>query len=218
VCGLVGINDGSGRACSIRRANTLLNMNNVRNYIQNLCAYADFGWGVGIADGVEQLSKLEIDDLEMSRAPLEEIRKHVQDFRATYTSILSLVALKGEITPSVAPTSTQLNKRPSEFTDNTSSKRSKTSPPRTPDQQTVLPNPNYSNDSNLSGLSGISTESADEEYTKAFIKAFVQDSLMCLMSDFSTLSWTKSPVPTRLDIGSVSPLRFVFSLYVSNSD
>ena len=100
-------------------------------------------------------------------------------------------------TPAHSDPSVPSNKRPSEITvDPGTSKRPKpssnqtpSSNPRTPDQPTVLPNPNYSGDSILSGASN---ESADEELSRSFLKAFVDATLACLEDDFMELRWSKS--------------------------
>ena len=74
-------------------------------------------------------------------------------------------------------------------------KRPKTSSanePTTPNQITVVPNPNFSGGTN---------ESADEELTRDFIKSLLQDTRRCLSEDFRSLAWSRSDVESQLDLG-----------------
>ena len=125
----------------------------------------------------------------MSETPKADLRKNAPDFQLAYLALLAVIQPKVDDSTNVTTLSALNNmpthfdpsisssKRPSEITvDPGSSKRPKpssnqtpSSNPRTPDQPTVLPNPNYSGDSILSGASN---ESADEELSKKFLKSF----------------------------------------------
>jgi hypothetical protein len=147
------------------------------------------------------------------------LKRSAPEFQFAYLALLAVIQPKvdGSMdsvttptaalahTPTCSDPSVPSNKRPSEITvDPNPSKRPKqssnemlSSNPRTPDQPTVLPSPNYSGDSILSGGSN---ESADEELSRSFLKAFVDGTLACLEDDFMELRWSKSG-PTRIGVG-----------------
>jgi hypothetical protein len=154
---------------------------------------------------------IEVDKLARSETPKADLRKNASDFQLAYFALLAMIQPKVDDSTNVTALSTvALNNAPTHFdpsispskcpsettVDPGSSKRSKPSSnqmspsnPRTPDQPTVLPNSNYSGDSVLNGASN---ESADEELSKSFLKAFVDSTFACLDDDFAQLTWPKS--------------------------
>jgi hypothetical protein len=67
----------------------------------------------------------------------------------------------------------------------------------TPNQPTVVPNPNYSGSTDSSGDS---IESTDEELTRALLRSFLDDARGFLRINFRILDWTKSGLTTDLAI------------------
>jgi hypothetical protein len=125
---------------------------------------------VGIEDGVAQLSKFEIDDLERGIVTAKDIRKEVTDFRSTYRSIMNLVRQKQTNDPKRNTTisssqATNIISSPQRLTNPSANARKRPVPPtssqgpirrtksttqassagpKTPDQPTVLPSPGNS--------------------------------------------------------------------------
>jgi len=169
---------------------------------------------LGVDDGKEQLSSIRVSDLVNDIFAEDTIGDRAPHFAASFRGILALVQNTKTSDDATKPSSVPLTtSNPSKATqkraaDDTAgekdAKRTKVLPdeslpkgPRTPDQPTVLPNPNYSGSTDSSGGS---LESTDEELTKALIRSFLDDARGFLRLDFRVLDWTKSGLKTDLAI------------------
>jgi hypothetical protein len=154
----------------------------------------------------------EIDKLTLD-TNAEDALCDVRNFQNTYSSLLSLVQRKVEDTQNtISSLSSSIphlilatRKRPLEPSSNhPSSKRPKivpaplaTSSPKTPDQQTTLPDPSYTGNTDISGKS---EEATDEEATRVFIATFMREAARCLMAEFRDINWSKSKVGTQIQL------------------
>jgi hypothetical protein len=171
---------------------------------------------VGINKGICELSSLEMDDLNFSMEPEDDIGQEGGFFQSTYSSMLQLLVFKkGGEGNSASPSLSTTTDLPSIISSSSSQKRpasldlsaheplpkhvnpphSSPPGPATPDLPPILPDPRFSSGS------GASRESGPEDLTKTFIHNFVSDAIRRLGSEFRTFDWTHSPVGTRLMIG-----------------
>jgi hypothetical protein len=169
---------------------------------------------LGVDSGVQQLSAIEISDLVTNRVSDDDIADKTRHFQNTYTTLRDIARSKkpdGAKSKSIsspssthpAPPSNVLQKRGAiSVSDQRPRKRSKSPRKRpetsfaneatTPNQTTVVPNPNFSGGTN---------ESADEELTRDFIKSLLQDTRRCLSEDFRSLAWSGSGTEPQLALG-----------------
>jgi hypothetical protein len=137
---------------------------------------------LGVDSGVQQLSAIEISDLITNRVSDDDIADKTRHFQSTYTALRDLVRSKksdsSKSNSMSSLSSTYSASSPNIFQKRTAisvadqrpRKRSKspkkrpktslTNEPTTPNQTTIVPNPNFSGGTN---------ESADEELTRDFI-------------------------------------------------
>jgi hypothetical protein len=166
---------------------------------------------LGVENGKEQLRSINISDIVGDIYAEDTIADKAPYFHSTLGAIVSLVENSGTNTDGTKPspisgrTSSTAEKRPAEDgTVEESTKRTKvlhkSSSPKgahTPDQPTVVPNPNYSGSTNSSGES---IESTDEELTRTLLRNFLDDARSFLRLEFRVLDWTKSGLKTDLAI------------------
>lgn len=169
---------------------------------------------LGVEDGKEQLSSVNVSDLVNDIFAEDAIGDNAPQFDATFRAILSLVQnckASNDVTkPSPIsiitsnPSKTTQKRSGEDATSEKGAKRTKVlsdgSSPKgshTPDQPTVVPNPNYTG---ATDSSGESIESTDEELTKALIRSFLDDARGFLRLDFRVLDWTKGGLKTDLAI------------------
>jgi len=173
---------------------------------------------LGVDDGKEQLSSIHVSDLVNDIFAEDTIGDRAPQFDATFRGILALVqnaktsddaTRPSSVSPTTPTPSKATQKRAAEdAAGEKDAKRTKVHPdestskgPRTPDQPTIPPNPNYSGSTDSSGGS---LESTDEELTKALIRSFLDDARGFLRLDFRVLDWTKSGLKTDLAIRHIS--------------
>lgn len=169
---------------------------------------------IGVEDGKEQLRSINVSDLVNDIFAEDTIEEKAPQFDSTFRAILSLVQncttsadgtkpSPASVTTSNIPKSAQ--KRSAEHaTTEENAKRTKVSSKpsspgdaHTPDQPTVVPNPNHTGSTDSSGGS---IESTDEELTRSLLRSFLDDARGFLRLDFRVLDWTKSGLKTDLAI------------------
>jgi hypothetical protein len=166
---------------------------------------------LGVENGKEQLGSINISDIVDDIFAEDTIADKAPYFHSTLGAIVNLVqnsrtnADGTKTSPISDPTSSSAVKRPAEVgMVEESTKRTKvlhkSSSPKgahTPDQPTVVPNPNYSGSTDSSGES---IESTDEELTRTLLRNFLDDARVFLRLEFRILDWTKSGLKTDLAI------------------
>jgi hypothetical protein len=163
---------------------------------------------LGVTDGVKQLANVDAASLKSGDIKLPSLKRLAPEFQGTFKSLLTVMRIednryKGgkEKEDAQAVFSTQIvsstipgghkrlasldasSLRLKEGEDRARPHLRTSESPKTPDKPTHPEDPNYS---------GASNESKDEEYAKALISRFLEDTMSVLEDGFAKIKWQNS--------------------------
>lgn len=132
----------------------------------------------GVDDGIQQLTAIEMDDLNTGVFPKGHIKRVAPQFEGTFKALLRVLSLQDKKErerpikeASQAPSTT--------FQPSTS----QTSEPTTPDQPTHPVDPDFTS---------LSIESKDEENTRQLLLEFLSNTISVLEEGFQKIAWQRS--------------------------